>query len=145
MTRAPRSDYPKELYQGPLYKAWVQMKTRCNNSNYVEFHYYGGRGIRVCERWALFANFLEDMGPTFVEGLTLDRIDSDGDYTPDNCRWATQREQQSNRRNTRVIEYRGERRTMREWSEELDIKLTTLRGRYYNTGCRDLALCLERG
>lgn len=119
------------------------MKTRCNNPRQKEYANYGGRGIKVCERWISFANFLQDMEPTWRSGLTLDRIDTNGNYCPENCRWTTNREQQSNRRNTRVVEYLGEKRTLREWAEVLEIKHSTLKGRYYNTGERNLANCLR--
>lgn len=80
------------------FNAWVNMKKRCFDKNNKSYHNYGGRGITVCDRWMKFENFLEDMGCPSSE-LTLDRINTDGNYEPSNCRWATQKEQQNNRRN----------------------------------------------
>lgn len=80
----------------PTYRSWDHMKQRCLNPNNDRYNDYGGRGIKVCERWLSFDNFLADMGER-PDGTTIDRIDTDGDYTPDNCRWATTSAQQSNR------------------------------------------------
>jgi len=73
------------------------MKTRCTNEKDNNFNFYGGKGIKICERWWLFENFLEDMGER-PPGKTLDRINPDGNYTPENCRWATPKEQTKNRK-----------------------------------------------
>ena len=81
------------------YKSWEGMRTRCNNPNAEKFHHYGGRGITVCERWNSYANFLADMGPR-PEGRSLDRVNNDGNYEPENCRWATAQEQRANRRDS---------------------------------------------
>jgi hypothetical protein len=101
------------------YKTWAQMRKRCADPSDKSFANYGGRGIKVCERWAAFENFYADMGPRPSPKHTLDRRDNDGDYSPDNCRWATKTEQTRNRRNAITVTLRGQTKPLMVWCEEL--------------------------
>lgn len=105
------------------------MKQRCLNVKHKSYAIYGGRGIKICDRWLeSFEDFLADMGER-PEGMTLDRIDVDGDYTPGNCRWATSETQSNNRTNNRLVEYRGVTQTLAKWARELGISRQALRYR----------------
>ncbi len=100
----------------PTYNSWNMMKARCNCPTAPNYARYGGRGIKVCARWAKFENFLADMGFR-PAGKTLDRINVNGPYSPENCRWATPKEQQRNARTTRFITFEGETKSLQEWAE----------------------------
>jgi DNA-binding XRE family transcriptional regulator len=104
------------------YESWVKMRARCNRKTHPKRHRYGGRGIKVCDRWNSYAAFLADMGER-PEGTTIDRINNDGNYEPANCRWATQTEQQRNRSTTKLSLSKAaeirERRKLGESREEI--------------------------
>lgn len=113
--------------KSPEYRAWAHMLERCNNTNCKAYKNYGGRGISVCERWVKFTNFLADMGTRPSDEHSLDRIDCNGNYSPDNCRWADCRTQQRNRRNNRIITIGGESKCVADWADALEIEGKKLR------------------
>lgn len=114
----------------PEFNAWVNMRLRCNNPNNTSYPNYGGRGIRVCQRWANdFAAFLEDMGERPSPRHTLERADNSKDYSPENCRWATWEEQGRNKRNNHYLTHDQETLTIAEWSERTGIPQKVLRRR----------------
>lgn len=96
------------------YWVWSDMKGRCTNPNHAAYANYGGRGIMVCDKWATFQGFAEDMLPRPIGGM-LDRKDNNGPYAPDNCRWATRQEQNSNRRNCIYVQHGQETVTLKEY------------------------------
>jgi hypothetical protein len=112
------------------YMVWDGMKSRCANPNYEGWSRYGGRGIKVCERWAeSFENFYADMGPRPSANHTPDRIDNDGNYEPSNCRWASHEVQANNRHNNLRLTFAGKTQTLSQWSRETGIHFETLRAR----------------
>ena len=114
----------------PEYNVWAGMKQRCFNENARFYELYGGRGITVCDRWKdSFENFYADMGPR-PTGTTIDRIDVNGDYIPENCRWVADKTQQNNRRNNITLTHNGEGRTMSEWADRLGWSYMTIALRY---------------
>lgn len=129
---------PKEIhghaYRGrhtKEYRAWVSMRGRCFDKRDAGYHNYGGRGITVCERWLVFENFLEDLGLAPSPSHTLDRINVDGNYCPDNCKWATRKEQANNRRDTRKFNFRGKIMTLTEIAAVTGINYKTINVRLY--------------
>lgn len=114
----------------PEYKTLMDMIARCYNPNNKHYHRYGGRGIRICQRWLNSKeDFIEDMGPKPTPKHSIDRIDVNGDYTPENCRWATSEEQNNNRRDNHHIEYNGETKTASQWGRVFNIHPTIITGR----------------
>lgn len=114
-----------------LYKIWVGMKNRCNNPNTDCWDNYGGRGIKVCNEWVNnFSEFRDwALDNEYDETLTIDRINVNGNYEPNNCRWVTKAKQTNNKRNNYFIEYNNEKRTISEWAKLRGIKKDTLRNR----------------
>ncbi len=111
-----------------LHSVWISMRSRCNNLNDQAYHNYGGRGIRCCERWNDFALFIQDMGER-PEGLQLDRIDNNGPYSPENCRWALQKRNLNNKRTNRPVTLGDRTQNLAQWAEELGMHNATLTNR----------------
>jgi hypothetical protein len=104
------------------YKTWTAMKRRCLDPSDVGFYLYGGRGVKIHQSWInSFSEFLTCVGKRPTSKHTIDRIDTNGNYEPGNVKWSTPKEQGRNRRNNRIIECRGQRKTLVEWSEQIGI------------------------
>jgi len=112
-----------------IYMVWSAMKGRCDNRADNAYFNYGGRGIRYCARWSEFKNFINDMGDRPSKTHTLDRIDNDGDYCKENCRWVTRKIQNRNKRNNVQLTYGGKSMCIADWAESTGIKYATIRGR----------------
>jgi len=115
------------------YNSWQSMLSRCNNPKNMQYRNYGGRGITVCDEWKnSFENFLKDMGER-PENTSLDRIDVNGNYSPNNCRWATKAEQARNKRQTIWITFDEKTQCLTDWANEIGISSEGLRYRLKNT------------
>lgn len=113
-----------------IYRRWTHMLSRCYNTNDKRFSSYGGRGISVCKEWHDFNNFYNwSVLNGYDQKLTIERKDVNGNYSPDNCCWATHKEQANNRTNNHFIEYKGMKMTCQQWSERTGIKEGTIRFR----------------
>ena len=127
---------PSAIRRHPLKRVYDGMLNRCYNSSCPHFNYYGGRGVKVCDRWLPrqpgaqgFHNFVDDMGER-PEGTTLDRINSEGDYSPENCRWATSKEQTRNRSSNIMITRNGRKLCAQDWADEIGVTAPTIIKRY---------------
>lgn len=111
------------------YGIWRSMINRCDDENNDRYRRYGARGIKVCDRWMDYNNFIADMGVRPTSKHSIDRVDNDCGYNPNNCRWATMKEQCNNKSNNRVIIYKGESKTLQQWADFIGIKQSSLRRR----------------
>lgn len=115
-----------------LYSTWAGMIARCTEGNKTRYKNYEGRGIKVCDAWLSFEVFYEwALSSGYEEHLIIDRIDNDGNYCPENCRWVTYEKSANNRRYVKLVEYKGQIKTLSEWAKALNMNVYTLRGRYY--------------
>ena len=120
-----------KAHSHPLYRIWAAMRQRCLNPKDHAFHHYGGRGIFVCERWKDFWSFISDMGER-PDGYWLDRVDNNGPYSPDNCRWASPKQQNRNRRDTIYVEFNGELVPLSDLADMHGVSPAAARGRLRN-------------
>ncbi len=111
------------------------MRSRCNNKNSTPYKYYGARGIKVCSRWDDFQSFYDDMIGTWISGLSIDRIDSEGNYEPGNCKWSTRSEQQKNKRGYGLSKYKhvSYRKLTNKWRARLSVKGKKVHLGYFDT------------
>lgn len=122
MTSGEKSNlYKHGMYNTNIYRVWIRMKQRCYNKKYPAYHWYGARGIEVSKEWHDFSIFYKDIGDKPSPKHTLERIDNNGNYCKENCKWATMKEQSSNRRSNVFIEFNGERKTVSQWAESIGI------------------------
>lgn len=118
----------KGHYKTRMYRTWLHMKERCGNPNNNRYYAYGARGIKVCDEWinSFHAFFKWAIANGYAEDLTIDRIDSNGNYCPDNCRWVDIKTQQNNKRTNRRIEFNGRTLTLAEWAKEIGLSDRTI-------------------
>lgn len=113
------------------YSTWRGMRQRCNDPKNIGFKNYGGRGIKVCDRWNIYQNFIGDMGRAPSKKHSIDRIKNDMDYGPGNCKWATKLEQANNTRRNKMIEYNGEIKSLPDWCRSLNLNYRMVASRIY--------------
>jgi len=116
------------MFGTPTYKSWEGMLARCRKKNNIGYKSYGGRGITVCDKWLTFEGFYEDMGDR-PKDMTLDRIDNNGNYCKENCRWADRITQQNNKNNNHILSCHGKTQTLTQWSREVGLSKRVIGGR----------------
>lgn len=133
-----REHHPRKthgLTRTPVYFAWRNMLNRCYNKKVDSFKSHGARGIKVCNSWKnSFEDFYKDIGFTYKPGLSLDRINNNGNYEPGNCRWVNNEIQMNNKRTTHFFEVDGKKMTIKQWAEEVGMNKNTLANRVYALG-----------
>lgn len=136
-----------------LYNIWSGMKARCYDKNHPKYNRYGARSITVCERWLIFQNFYNDMIDGYSNKLSIDRIDNDGNYCLENCKWSTNKEQQQHTSKTHYLTFNNKIQTISQWAEELKIPYNTLHNRIINgwsieraltTPCKGIRRCKKK-
>lgn len=125
----PNTSQNVKIKYKKLYGVFDGMKQRCKNPNRKDFSRYGGRGIVFDKKWQTFSGFFKDMGSSYKEGLTLDRIDNNGNYCKENCRWVTPKEQANNRKSNVSISYKGVTLNSSQWAKKIGINKTTFQYR----------------
>lgn len=130
-----KGHYTHGLGKPATYSHWYNMKTRCLNKNNPKYKRYGARGIKICDEWLNFKNFHEwAINNGFKDGLTIERIDNNGDYCPENCKWIPMAEQAKNKECNIMITYNGITDTLQGWTKRLGFKKNTLRARICDYG-----------
>lgn len=123
------------MYKSRLYTIWSLMKERCLNPKRKEYPIYGGRNITVCPEWLKFENFMEwSVKNGYSDELTIDRINNNGNYCPENCRWISKKEQSNNRRTNRLITFNGQTKTITQWANDNGLPYYILKNRLDKSG-----------
>ena len=129
-----KSVYKHGMRDDPFYKIWCTMRYRCSNKKQKGYKNYGGRGIRVCDSWRVFLNFKKDMYEKYLihikkhgnKNTTIDRMENNGNYCKNNCKWSTRIEQNSNTRRNTIIEFDNKKLTMSEWARRIGVDRSTI-------------------
>lgn len=129
LARAVKHGHSRVGKKTQEYNSWRGMKNRCSDPAFIHYDRYGGRGIKVCERWLTFENFLADMGPKPTPKHSIERKDNDKDYEPGNCVWATGMEQSENKSNTKIVEFDGKKMSVSKWERLLGFSRSVVQGR----------------
>jgi len=129
-----RPGYKHGMSKTRPWQIWMGIKARCLNKKEQAYKDYGGRGIKICDKWMNFKNFWDDMNKDYNDEMTIDRIDVNGDYCKENCRWATKQEQRFNKRNTKWVTYKGKKVNLMTLSKETGINNKLLYQRIFTYG-----------